>query len=156
MNSTTRVIIIAALAGAIGAVVALKQPGSPAAARNRAASSPASPDTLGMAPATTSAPARLPRLLDLGADKCIPCKLMAPILVEMRKEYAGQLDVEFIDVWKNPGIGEQYKLGSIPTQIFFDETGEELFRHEGFFSKEDILSKWRALGFAFTPASAPH
>ena len=44
----------------------------------------------------------LPRLLDLGADKCVPCKMMAPILDELKTEFAGSLTVEFIDVWKNP------------------------------------------------------
>jgi thioredoxin 1 len=88
----------------------------------------------------------LPRLLDLGANKCIPCKAMAPILEEMKKEYAGKLEVEFIDVWKDPDAGKPYKIQIIPTQIFFDATGKELFRHIGFYSKDDILSKWTEFG----------
>ena len=100
---------------------------------------------------STDAPApapakKLPRLVDLGADKCIPCKAMAPILEAMKKEYAGVLDVEFIDVWKNPGAGKTYGVKLIPTQIFFDAEGKERFRHEGFFSREDILKKWKELG----------
>ncbi|MCX8109115.1 MAG: thioredoxin family protein, partial [Verrucomicrobiae bacterium] len=51
---------------------------------------------------------KLPKLIDLGADKCIPCKMMAPILEELKKQYAGQLEVEFIDVWKNPGAARTY------------------------------------------------
>lgn len=86
---------------------------------------------------------KLPRLVDLGAGKCIPCKMMAPILEELKKTYAGKLDVQFIDVWENPGAGGQYGIRVIPTQIFFDATGKELFRHEGFFSREDILAKWK-------------
>jgi thioredoxin 1 len=91
----------------------------------------------------------LPTLLDLGAKQCIPCKKMAPILEELRKEYEGRLEVIFIDVWQNPNAGEQYHIQLIPTQIFFDTNGGELFRHEGFFSKEDILRKWRELGLDF-------
>jgi thioredoxin 1 len=91
-------------------------------------------------------PAKLPKLVDLGADKCIPCKTMAPILKELKNEYAGRMDVEFIDVWKNPQAGKSYKIKLIPTQIFFDASGKELFRHEGFFGKEDILAKWKDLG----------
>jgi thioredoxin len=87
----------------------------------------------------------LPRLVDLGADKCIPCKAMAPILEGLKKEYAGVFNVEFIDVWKNPNAGGEYGVKIIPTQIFFDAEGKELFRHEGFFSKEDILAKWKGL-----------
>lgn len=93
-----------------------------------------------------TANAALPRLVDLGADKCIPCKMMAPVLKELKKEYDGRMVVEFIDVWKNPDAGKAYKINLIPTQIFFDATGKEVFRHEGFFSKKDILAKWKELG----------
>jgi thioredoxin 1 len=88
----------------------------------------------------------LPRLVDLGADKCIPCKMMVPILAELEKEYAGQLNVVFIDVWKKREEGARYGIQLIPTQIFFDATGKELFRHEGFYAKKDILAKWAELG----------
>jgi thioredoxin 1 len=102
--------------------------------------------------ATTNAPATppekkpLPKLLDLGASKCIPCKMMATVLEELKKEYAGKLEVEFIDVWKNPDAGKHYGIEVIPTQIFYDTTGRELFRHIGFFAKKDILAKWKELG----------
>ncbi len=88
----------------------------------------------------------LPKLLDLGANKCIPCKAMAPILEELKKEYTGKLEVEFIDVWKDPDAGKPYKIQMIPTQIFFNASGKELFRHTGFYGKEDILAKWQKLG----------
>jgi len=94
----------------------------------------------------------LPRLVDLGADKCIPCKMMAPILEELKKEYAGRMDVEFIDVWKNPGAGRQYGVQMIPTQIFYSADGKERFRHQGYFAKEDILAKWKELGVHLVPA----
>jgi len=88
----------------------------------------------------------IPRLVDVGAKKCIPCKLMAPILKELKTEYAGRLQVDFLDVSINPSFAGQYKVRVIPTQIFFDASGKELFRHEGFMSKEDILNKWNELG----------
>ena len=90
-----------------------------------------------------------PKLLDLGADKCIPCKEMAPILEELKETYAGVLDVEFIDVWKaeNQQEAAKYGIKSIPTQIFFDHKGNELWRHVGFISKKDILEKWNELGY---------
>jgi thioredoxin 1 len=95
----------------------------------------------------------LPKLLDLGAKKCIPCKMMAPILDELTKEYNGVFDVEFIDVWQpeNKEKAQAHGIRSIPTQIFFDAKGKELWRHEGFISKEDILKKWKELGFTFKP-----
>jgi thioredoxin 1 len=92
-------------------------------------------------------PKMLPRLVDLGADKCIPCKMMIPVLEELTKEYAGKLQVQFFDVWKSPVYAHQYGIRVIPTQIFLAPDGIELFRHEGYFSKEDILAKWKKLGF---------
>jgi thioredoxin 1 len=88
----------------------------------------------------------LPRLVDLGAGKCIPCKAMKPILDDLMANYAGTFKTEFIDVWENEAAKAQYKINLIPTQIFFSADGKELFRHEGFFSKEDILGKWKELG----------
>lgn len=90
--------------------------------------------------------AKLPRLVDLGATKCIPCKMMAPILEELAEEYKGKLDVEFIDVWENQKAGQKYRIKSIPTQIFYDANGKEFFRHEGFFSKENILKAFEDEG----------
>ncbi len=97
---------------------------------------------------------RLPRLVDLGADKCIPCKMMAPVLADLKTNYVGRLEVEFIDVWKNPDAGKPYKIKLIPTQIFFDARGKERFRHQGFFSKEDILAKWKELGVDLSAPNA--
>lgn len=96
--------------------------------------------------ADAPAKAALPRLVDLGAGECIPCKKMAPILEELKRDFVGKLDVEFIDVWKNPGAGDKYGIRVIPTQIFYSAAGRELFRHEGFYSREDILAKWREFG----------
>jgi thioredoxin 1 len=65
------------------------------------------------------------------------------------------LQVEFVDVTKDPDAARKYGVKVIPTQVFFDATGRERFRHEGFFSKEDILAKWKALGMDLSsPASA--
>lgn len=88
----------------------------------------------------------LPRLVDLGAGKCIPCKMMKPILDDLKANYAETFKTEFIDVWENKEAATPYNINLIPTQIFFSADGKELFRHEGFFSKEDILSKWKELG----------
>ena len=85
-------------------------------------------------------------MIDLGAKKCIPCKMMAPILEELKKQYAGVFEIEFIDVWQSPAEAEKYGIQTIPTQIFFDASGKEVFRHVGFFSKEEILAKWKEFG----------
>ena len=88
----------------------------------------------------------LPRLLDLGATRCIPCKLMAPILEELSETKKDYFEVLFIDVWENRDKGREYGVSAIPTQIFFAANGEELYRHVGFYSREQILGKWRDLG----------
>jgi thioredoxin 1 len=88
----------------------------------------------------------LPRLVDLGIPMCIPCAMMAPGLEELKKEYAGRLEVEFLDTLRNPGAKGQYDAPFCATQIFIDASGKELFRHVGYYSKEDILAKWKELG----------
>jgi thioredoxin 1 len=94
----------------------------------------------------TTQHAVLPKMIDLGADKCIPCKKMAPILAELKSDYAGRAAIEFIDVWKNPEAGEPYGVRVIPTQIFFDRGGKEVWRHEGFLAKAEIIAKLKELG----------
>ena len=88
----------------------------------------------------------LPVMIDLGSDQCIPCKMMAPILEELKTEYAEKLTVHFLDVRKLPALSKLYGIKLIPTQIFYDASGKELFRHEGFYAKEDIIAKWREFG----------
>jgi thioredoxin 1 len=102
---------------------------------------------------TANAAKSLPKLIDLGADKCVPCVMMAPILEEMKKEYAGVLDIEFIDVWKNPNAGQKYGIRGIPTQIFYDASGKELGRHMGFISKEQILQGFKQVGIEIKKGS---
>lgn len=105
-------------------------------------------------PAPDGTRAALPRLVDLGAGTCIACRMMEPILESLTEEYAGQLEVVFIDVWENRDAGKRYDIRVIPTQIFYDAIGKELFRHEGFMPKKDILAKWRELGVELKPLPA--
>ena len=95
----------------------------------------------------------LPRLLDLGAHKCIPCQKMAPLLKELTSAYEGQMEVEFIDVWQDQAAGQKYGISTIPTQIFYGSDGKELFRHAGFYSKKEILAKWAEFGYEFPEKS---
>jgi len=100
-------------------------------------------------PSASAAAAGLPRLVELGSDKCTQCKMMAPILDNLREEYAGRLDVVFIDVWKTEGAAKQHDVSVIPTQIFYAADGTELFRHVGFYSSQEILAKWREFEVEF-------
>jgi len=77
--------------------------------------------------------------IELGADRCIPCKAMQPIMKEIAETYADRVQVVFYDVWKDPEPGRKYGVQLIPTQVFVDQKGKEIFRHVGLFPKEEIL-----------------
>ena len=84
--------------------------------------------------------------IELGADKCIPCKAMQPVMREIAQEYKGTIQVVFYDVWKTPKYAKDYGIQMIPTQVFMDKNGDEVFRHVGFFAKEAIIKALRDKG----------
>ena len=86
-------------------------------------------------------------MVDLGAKTCVPCKMMAPILEELKKEYQGRAEIIFIDVWDeaNKGKARKFKILAIPTQIFYDREGRETFRHTGFLDKKSITAELEKL-----------
>ena len=77
-----------------------------------------------------------------------------PVLDELEKEYQGRLEVQFIDVFRYPNVAKEYGVQSIPVQIFFGPTGKEVYRHEGFIAKGDILKKWQELGVDLSEGTA--
>ena len=77
--------------------------------------------------------------IELGADKCIPCKAMQPVMREIAQEYKGTIQVVFYDVWKTPKYSKIYGIRLIPTQVFIDKNGDEISRHVGFFAKDEII-----------------
>lgn len=79
--------------------------------------------------------------VELGSVRCIPCKMMQPIMKDIEKEYAGQVKVVFHDVWTPEGepFAQDFRIRVIPTQVFLDKEGKEYFRHEGFFPKEELV-----------------
>jgi thioredoxin 1 len=81
----------------------------------------------------------IPTVLDLGATACIPCKMMAPILEKLHIEYQDKAAVIFVDVWKDATEAKRFGIRTIPTQIFFNRDGVEVFRHEGFFDEASIV-----------------
>lgn len=85
-------------------------------------------------------------MIDLGAKKCIPCKMMAPIMEKMDKRYEGKAAIVFIDVWKHREQAGRFGVRAIPTQIFFDSEGNEIYRHVGFMAEEDIITQLEKMG----------
>ncbi len=136
MGKLGKIAIVVVLAVAVVAVIVMKKGGAGSPSAQPAA----------------QADGALPRLVDLGSTTCIPCKMMAPVLDELKKEYAGRMRVEFIDVNTNPDAAKPFGIKLIPTQVFLDANDKELWRHEGFISKQDIMAKWQELGVSFAAA----
>jgi thioredoxin 1 len=76
--------------------------------------------------------------LEIGAESCIPCKMMQPIMKEIAEEYPGVVEVIFHDLYKEREIGQKYRIRVMPTQVFLNAEGKEFFRHEGFYPKAEL------------------
>ena len=85
-------------------------------------------------------------MVDLGANACIPCKMMAPIITKLEKAYRGKAAIVFMDVWKDKEQAKRFGIRAIPTQIFFDKGGKEIYRHTGFLGEADIVSQLKKMG----------
>ena len=99
---------------------------------------------------TTAAAAEniLVTFVELGSVRCIPCKMMQPIMKDIETDYAGQVKVVFHDVWTPEGepFAASFKIRVIPTQVFLDKEGKEYFRHEGFFPKDELVKVLKQKG----------
>jgi len=89
-----------------------------------------------------------PVLVDFGANSCMPCRQIRPILKEIEKEYTGKASVLIIDVYKYQDLAREHKVQLIPTLIFFDKAGKEVFRHVGAWDKDSIVGKLKDAGAA--------
>lgn len=104
-------------------------------------------------PPQTSSPTAgsgLPQLIDLGSDSCVPCQMMAPELEALAREYAGSVEVVIVDVnntEEGAALAQQLGIRVIPTQVFIDPAGNELRRHEGYLSKDDMVALFQQLGY---------
>ena len=87
-----------------------------------------------------------PVLADFGRGTCIPCKMMQPILEKLQKEYAGKAEILILDIGEYPVFSKEYHLMVIPTQIFFDSSGEEVNRHLGFMPEDEIVAQLKVMG----------
>ena len=76
--------------------------------------------------------------VELGSVNCVPCKKMQPIMKSIEAKYKGLVKVTFHDVWKDTKKSEEYGIDLIPTQVFKDAAGKEIYRHQGFFAEEEI------------------
>ncbi|MCF8106535.1 MAG: thioredoxin fold domain-containing protein [Desulfohalobiaceae bacterium] len=86
-----------------------------------------------------------PVLADFGRGTCIPCKMMQPILEELQEQYKGEAEILILDVDEYPQLTRNAGIRAIPTQIFYDTTGKEVTRHQGFMDKESIIKELEKL-----------
>jgi thiol-disulfide isomerase/thioredoxin len=88
----------------------------------------------------------MPVLVDFGSNLCVPCKMMIPVIEELKIKYSSDLTTIFIDINEDPEKVKEFSIKIIPTQIFFDANGVEVNRHNGFISLLDILSAFQTKG----------
>lgn len=104
---------------------------------------------MAVVPEVKPVPKTLPKLVDVGATECIPCKMMAPILDELAVEYKDKMVVEFVNINEQRELATRLGVQAIPTQIFYDKNGKEFARHLGFLPKEEILKAFTKQGIKF-------
>ena len=86
--------------------------------------------------------------VELGSVKCVPCKMMQPIMKSIEEKYGKDVLVVFYDVWTKEGapMGDKYGIRGIPTQVFLDENDKEFFRHVGYYPEEEIVKLLNSKG----------
>ncbi len=124
MSKSVKVLVVLLIAVALGGVLFLKGQKQPP--------SVTAPD------ATVEVSEARPKLIDLSTSNCPACKAVLPVVERIKADYAGALDVEVVDVWENPALGEKYQVRYVPTLVLLDEKGEILERREGFMPLEEL------------------
>lgn len=115
----------------------------PAPVETAAAAKPAEP----VAEKPVEKPKELPKMWDFGSENCIPCKEMLRILTPMMAEYKDKVDIRIINVYEDRERSRQFRIVTIPTQVFISPDGKELYRHIGVYPADSIVAKFREFGW---------
>jgi thioredoxin 1 len=99
-------------------------------------------------------PEELPKMWDFGSTTCVPCKTMEEILDPMMVDYKGKVDIRIINVYEEKELTKQFRIVTIPTQVFIDATGKELFRHIGVYPRDSIEGCFKRFDFPVVAGTA--
>jgi thioredoxin 1 len=80
-----------------------------------------------------------PVLVDFYADWCGPCKMMSPILKQVKDSLGERVSIIKIDVDKNKGLASKYQVRGVPTLLLFKK-GKQVWRQSGVLKKDEIIN----------------
>ena len=102
-----------------------------------------SPDTVW----SQASPSGKPFIYEFASKFCPYCWELAEILQDIEKQYPGQISVQPYYIETSEHLFKEYGVSVTPTLIFFDASGRQVYRHEGLFPRDKILSKLKELRF---------
>jgi thioredoxin 1 len=88
-----------------------------------------------------------PLIVDFGMTRCLQCIEQGKTMDELKGMIGDRVLLKFVHVGKEEELAEAYKVLLIPTLVYFDAQGKEVFRNVGQMKKEPMLAKARQLGF---------